>query len=180
MLNLLPQPEKAALTQEYRLRLAIVILLMSFTTFVVSSILLVPSVLLSSQKEKSAEDRFALLTKSVEKGGVSELEEILREGKIVLKLVSHKDPKVSLSESLMRIVSAKPQQISLNNFSFVRDGTEKVKVDISGVAENRAALLSFEKTLEQTGLFEKVTVPVSNFARDSDIEFTIQTVGIFQ
>ena len=136
--------------------------------------------LLSSQKEKSAQERFDLLIQSAGKGNAGELEKILREGKSVLKLVSHEDPKAFLFESLMRIVSAKPRQISLENFSFVRDGAEKIKVDIGGVAENRASLLSFVKTLEQTGLFEKVTVPISNFAKDADIEFAIQTVGIFK
>lgn len=180
MLNLLPQPEKETLAREYRSRLAIVILWMSFITFVVSSILLVPAILLSSQKEKSAQERFDLLNQSAGKGGASELEKILLEGKSVLKLVSHENPKIFLFESLIRIVSKKPARISLEHFSFVRDGEEKIKVDIGGVAEDRASLLSFVKALEQEGLFEEVTVPISNFAKDSNIEFTIQTVGIFK
>lgn len=178
MFNLLPQTEKETIRREYRFRLVIVALGLTFVTLLIAGILLVPSVLLSSQKEEAAERRFEVLMKSVEKGKTEELDKTLLEAKALLGLLPHEAPLVLLHELLLNIVSAKTNRISLGNFSLADAGEGKQRVDLSGVAKDRTALVAFVKSLEQSGLFEKVEVPISNFAKDTDIEFSIVALRV--
>src|SRR3989338_8812644 len=171
MFNLLPKQEKEAIRREYRTRLVIVILWFSFATLVIASVLLVPSILLSSQKEKVAEQRFETLSKSVEKDNTVNLDAVLRKAQSHLSLLSH--------ELLVNIVSTKTDSVSLARFSFAKASEGKRYADINGIAKDRATLLSFVKALERSGLFEKVEVPISNFAEDTDIEFSIRVLGVF-
>lgn len=179
MFNLLPKTEKEAIRRQYRLRLAVIILWLSFGTFLIASVLLIPSYLLSSQKEKSARARFEALSKAVEQESAAELDKVLLDAKTRLALLSDKPPKVYLHELLVQVVSQKGNNISLSGFSFADSTEGKRGIDISGVAKDRTALLSFVKSLERTGLFEKVEVPISNFAKNTDIGFTVRTVGMY-
>jgi len=179
MFNLLPKQEKEAIRREYRIRLAIVILWFSFATLVIASVLLVPSILLSSQKEKAAEQRFDTLSKSIKKDDAAALDSVLRKAQSHLALLSHEAPTVLLHELLVNIVSTKTDSVSLARFSFAKASEGKRYADINGISKDRATLLAFVRALERSGLFEKVEVPISNFAEDTDIEFSIRALGVF-
>ena len=174
MFNLLPKAEKEAIRREYRTRLAIVVLWCSFTTLIVASILLIPSLLLSFEKEKVATQRFETLSRSVGDEHAAEFDTVLLAAKTRLSFLSHAPPKTFLYELMTRVVSLKPPRLSLSNFSLTSTTDGKRNLTVQGIAENRATLLSFEQALERSGAFEKVTVPISNFAKDTNIEFSIQ------
>lgn len=178
MFNLLPKAEKEAIRRAYRIRLAIVILWLSFATLIVASALLLPSFLLSSQKEKAAEQRFKTLSKSVARGNVSDLNTLLSDAQSRLQLLSHNAPEVFLYEMLMRVVPVKGGAVSLSGISFTTVEGKSRHIDITGVAKNRAALLAYVRALERLGLFEKVDVPISNFAKDADINFSLRASSI--
>lgn len=178
MFNLLPQTEKEAIHHEYHTRLAIVALWLLFGMLAIATILLIPSTLLSAQKEEVAQGRFEALSKIVEKGKGEDIEKVLLEAKALLALLPHEAPKILAYELLLKIVSVKTNRISVTNISFSGAGEGKQVVDIAGVAKDRTSLLTFVRSLEQTGLFEKVEVPISNFAKDADIEFSVQAVRV--
>ncbi len=179
MFNLLPQLEKKILRREYRIRIGIVALGLSFVTLLIASVTLVPSLLLSSQREESATRRFEALSKSSNNGNADELDKVLLEAKSALSLLPHESPKKLLYEVVLMIVALKTDAVSLQSFSFAKVDGGKRSVDIGGGAKDRAALLAFVKALEESRLFEGVDVPISHFAKDSDIEFSIKTVGVF-
>lgn len=179
MFNLLPKTEKETIRREYRVRLAVVCLWLSFAVFIAASILLFPSFLLSSDKEKTAQEHFETLSKSVGRSNAAELDATLRDAKSRLALLSRASPKMFLHELLTLIVSIKTDRISLTRFAFVSPAEGKREVDIVGVGKDRAALTAFIKALERTGLFEKVEVPISNFAKDTDIDFSVRASGAF-
>ncbi len=161
------------------MRLAIVALCFSFVTLVIASILLIPSNLLSSQKEDAAQRHLETLTKSVANGKSVEFDSVLSETKTLLGLLGHTAPKVFLHEALVTIVSQKSDSISLTNFSFTQTSKGKWQAIISGIAADRAALSSFVKAIEQSKLFETVEVPLSDFAKDATIPFSITARGAF-
>ena len=84
-----------------------------------------------------------------------------------------------LHELLVNIVSTKTDTVSLTRFSFAKASEGKRYADINGISKDRATLLAFVRALERSGLFEKVEVPISNFAEDTDIEFSIRALGVF-
>lgn len=179
MFNLLPQAEKKALRREYRIRLAVVSLWLLFAVCAISSVLLLPSFLLSSEKEKAARQRFEALSRSIERQSVADLDAVLQKTKSRLTLLSGEAPKLFLYELLTLIVSAKTNQISLTNFYLIGPVEGKREIAIAGVSKDRSALTSFIKALERTGPFEKVEAPISNFAKDTDIDFEVRASGSF-
>lgn len=179
MFNLLPKTEKEAIRREYRFRLAIVILGLSFGSLIIASVLLLPSFLLSSEKEKAAGQRYETLSASVKHNSSDNLDAVLRDAKQHLALLGHESPKILLHTLILRIASLKSDRVSLSNFSFVGMDDGKKTVTVSGVARDRASLLAFVRAIERAGLFEKVDVPISNFAKDTDINFSITATGAF-
>lgn len=179
MFNLLPKTKKEIIRREYRVRLAVVYLWLLFAALVISSLLLLPSLFLSSANERAAQLRFDTLLKSLESGNAADIDAILIDTKSQLALLESRNPKVFLYELLMLIASAQTDRLSLTGLSFGAPTEGKRDIDIAGIAQNRSVLLSFAQTLEQTGLFEKVEVPISNFAKDTDINFNVRASGAF-
>lgn len=179
MFNLLPKAEKECIRREYRIRLAIVALWFSLATLLIASVLLLPSLLLSSAKEKAVMRRFTAVSTSVERGSAEKLADVLEETQSRLALFRRKAPVMYLHELLMRMASLKTNRVSFTNISFTGGESGKREVAIAGVAKDRAGLLSFVKSLERADFFEKVDVPISNYAKDTDIAFSLRAGGSF-
>lgn len=180
MFNLLPKTEKDTVLLDYRTRLVIIILWFSFTTLLIASILLMPSLLLSSQREQAAERRFEILSQVVRRGNASEVRTVLADAQMRLRLLSHGETGTLLYEALMRMIVEKDEAISIHNISFTKAGGGGRYVDVTGRAWDRASLLAYARMLEQSGLFQTVVVPVSNFAKDTDIAFSLRAHGAFE
>ena len=58
-------------------------------------------------------------------------------------------------------------------------GSGKREFFIQGIAEERAALVSFAEEMEKAGIFEKVEVPLPLLAKESGIEFSLRATGAF-
>lgn len=179
MFNLLPKQEKEAIRREYRLRLAVVILWFSFATFVIASLLLLPSFFLSAQKEKAAQARFETLAKSVARQETAGLGEVLLAAQSQLELLSREPPRSFLYELLIKIVSSKSAKISLESMTIRDAAPGKRIIHLTGVARDRGALLAFSRALESNTLFEQVELPISNLAKESEIPFSITGSGTF-
>lgn len=179
MFNLLPKTEKDTIRREYRMRLAIVVLWLSFATFLVASFLLLPSFVLSSVKEKAALHRFTTLSAEVEHESGARLRNLLAETQSQLPFFSRKAPAARWHELLTQLVSQKTDTISLTTVSFAGGENGARQVVIAGTARDRAGLRTFAKSLERIRFFEKVAVPISNYAKDTNIEFSVHITGTF-
>ncbi len=179
MFNLLPKREKDTIRTEYRTRLVVVVLCFSFATFLIAGISLLPSLLLSSQREKSAQERVDDISKRVKEGEVARLDEALLDAKKKLSLLRRESPRIYLYELLVKISSLKSGNVAIENVTVTEMVGGKREVHVGGEAANRTALVSFSRALEGTGLFEAVEIPVSNFAKDTAIPFSINVKGNF-
>ena len=179
MFNLLPKSEKNTIRREYRMRLAIVVLWLSFATFLIASFLLLPSFVLSSAKEKAAVHRFATLSAEVERASGAKLRDLLADIQSRLRFFSRKAPAARWHELLTQLVSLKTNTVSLTAISFTGGESGTRLVTIAGTARDRTGLRAFAKSLERVSSFEKIDVPISNYAKDTDIEFSIHITGKF-
>ncbi|OHA20900.1 MAG: hypothetical protein A2849_01980 [Candidatus Taylorbacteria bacterium RIFCSPHIGHO2_01_FULL_51_15] len=179
MFNLLPKAEKIAIRREYRVRLVIIILWSLFVTCSIASILLLPSYLLSSQKEEAAEKRFETLLANAQRTSGEDPSALLSDAKSRLELLSHKAPDVFLHDVVVQTASLKTERISLTGISFSDAGEKGRQIGVTGVAKDRSALLTYVKALEHSGLFKSVEVPISNFAKDVDIDFSLRATASF-
>jgi len=179
MFNLLPKEEKATIRREYRVRLAVVVLWFSFVTVIVSSLLLLPAYFLSSQKEKAALRQAETLTKSVEAAEAANLEKVLVGVKGKLAYVDSEQPPLRLYELIREVAKRRSEGIAFTTLTVVDAEEEKRRININGRASTRGAIVAFEKALRGSGLFDRVELPVSSLAKDSNSEFAIDGVGDF-
>jgi Tfp pilus assembly protein PilN len=179
MFNLLPKVNKNAIRREYRIRLAVVSLWLLFAALLISSLLLLPALLLSSEKERAAQERFAALEASAKRGDEAGFDAALRDAESRLSVLQSEAPKSLLHELLTRIVSSKNDRVSLTNFSFIKGADGRHEIAVSGAAKSREALRSFIQALERTNAFSRVDAPISNFVKDTDINFEIRASEAF-
>lgn len=179
MFNLLPKTEKEAIRREYRIRLATVVLWFSFATLVIGSLLLLPSWFLSAQKEKVAQSRFDALSQSIERRGAAGLEGVLLATKKQLELLAREAPKGLLYELIGAIASRRPKNISFESITVTDRSGEKRGIAVTGLARDRDSLVLFSRALEGLPFLERVELPLSSLAKESDIPFSLNVTASF-
>jgi Tfp pilus assembly protein PilN len=175
MINVLPENEKAKLGKEYMLRLAIVCLLIVTFLSLFASTLLLPTYIVSSSRETSLEGQLEALNKSNPGASLNDLNIFIDKINSTLALFDTKSTDYNFLEDVLSpVLKARPSTTTISQMLFSnRGGDNGAKLELHGVAENRAALQSFKTALEKTNKFNRVDVPISNFVKKTDIDFSI-------
>lgn len=176
MFNLLPKAAKDTIRREYRVRLAAVALFFLSAALVIAALMLLPSWFLSAQKEAAARARADALVRSLSQRSAAGLEQELRTAQQRLNLLSREAPVVSLYELTERIAAGRPPGVSLESITFSRTPEGRRAAFVSGTARDRAALVSFSRSLERARAFEKVDLPLSALAKEKDLIFSLTAV----
>ncbi len=173
MFNLLPDNLKRKVKSEYRLRLSSVVLV--FTLFVQVSFLffIFPAWLGSSYKEKEAITQKDLLDKSL----------LILDTKTVSSAITTLNMKLNVINSVLQYPKVLPLvnsllakitgQIYINGLTFESTSAKTGTVAIRGISSNREALVVFVKKIQDSGLFKSVDLPISNFTKDKNIDFSV-------
>ena len=176
MSNLLPQSTQGHNRREYYLRFAAVSLYALAVLSLVATVLLVPSYILSSAKEEIAQKEQALFRERVELAAgesvAGQIEAINARAKI---LSSDIGPEVApiIEKSVLGV---RPRSVMLSDIRYERDSKGIRKVTIGGTAATRDALQQYVETLEKTGQFSSVELPLSNFVKRTNIEFVASMI----
>jgi hypothetical protein len=80
-----------------------------------------------------------------------------------------------------RIIKNKPKGVTINRFIYTPNvsvgvTSEPTTVDLSGVANTRADLLRFNDSLKKDKAFKSVNIPLSSFAKDRAIEYSVKLI----
>ncbi|MFO0718644.1 MAG: hypothetical protein U0522_01275 [Candidatus Paceibacterota bacterium] len=178
MTNLLPQPEQMAIKKEYKYRRSIVFVLMFVFTMIVGAGFLLPSLILSNIKLKTVsfeaeKARTANEQRVKDNASVSTLKET--ESKLALLNTSGVGGSVVSVVDL--ITKEKSPNIRIREISY--EGGVSGKITISGLSKDRESLTDFLHQMQAISIFKLVDLPVSNFAKDKDISFSMQISGTF-
>ncbi|TSC67661.1 MAG: hypothetical protein G01um101472_346 [Parcubacteria group bacterium Gr01-1014_72] len=172
MVNLLPEEERSTLTLEYRLRLAAVSLFFVSALFVVASLLFVPSYLLSSGRQAAALWELTSLEKALALRDANALDAALLDTKRKIETLRSRGA-AGIRGIVETIAGKRSSDLTIRSFMF-QAGSSGGTVDISGRAASRESLLLFTRKLEhETGAFSAVNLPISNFAKQTDISFNL-------
>jgi len=177
MINLLEPSVRRALTLQYQFRRAAALLVLLSVALLIGAVSLLPAYLVSKAKEAEVALSAGALEESLavrEKNALSIELSALREKLNVLE----QDPPGTLFTSLSAALAARPSTVSLNSFSYAKKGVEG-ELQITGVASTRDGLLSYQKELQKNSLFKKVDLPISNLAREREIDFIMTLGGSF-
>lgn len=172
--NLLPKERRSALTRDYFLRLSVVCAIMASILLIISAILLVPTYVFLSKNESMKEKNLAsvelTLSSKNEAGFSSRLAMLAGNVSLLNDLASAK----SVSKTVSSMLEISRSGIILSDFSYAPDvGTNPGTITISGTAVSRDALRSYQLELSNSPFISSVELPVSAYAKDSDIRFTI-------
>lgn len=175
--NLLPEERTSALRQLYFLRLTVVSLIILAGVAVVHGVLLLPSYLYLRNQVTEREATLARLTTTL--AGSEEQEIGMRVAALaadsahLARLASV--PKASAAVSA--IIALPRQGIRLTGFSFAPEAEGRAMMTVSGVASTRESLRRFEQLLAAEPYVAKADLPISAYAKESDIAFTITLTG---
>lgn len=174
LINLLPPERQRALAKEYFVRLGVVAALLLTVLTIAAGILLLPTYVFLSQ---SAAAKRAQLT-SVE-SVLSAADEENMSGRLAVLaneaarlVVLEKEPSAS---AVVRAVLNIPRPgVILSEFRYVRaEGKAPGTLAVSGTASTRDALRSYQLALRSTPFARTANLPVSAYAKDSNISFTV-------
>ena len=172
MFKLLSEPAREKVYTEYSLRRVVIFVIGLNAVLFVGIVALIPAFILSMSHLNVAESRTTALKNSPTHETSLELVKWLSETNQKLSILSPATNKDAPYEYFQKIIGAKPQGISLQSFNLKKDKKD-ISISIQGSAVDRKALLDFESQLNASGNFEKAIIPVSNFAKDKDINFDL-------
>jgi len=177
MNHLLTGEDKKAAKREYRLRLIAVGLLLFFAALVIGAVSLLPSLFLTRSKKSSLDAEEAAIAAG---NGAAEEKSLTDEVALSRKKLAMLAPDLSdktVFAALHAVLAAKPSDISVTGFYFAH--SDPTHISLTGVAAKRESLVEYQKQLVASGLFTNVDTPLSDFAGNSNIGFTITLTGTF-
>lgn len=177
--NLLPEERVRAFRQLYFLRIAVVSLLLASGVIIVHGVLLLPTYLYLSG---AVQERTLALASLSDTLAGSEEQEIqarvaaLSEDAAYLARLAE-TPKASAAVSA---VMALPRPgVTLTGFSFAPSASGGATMALTGQASTRETLRAYEDTLKAASFVKTVDLPISAYAKERDIGFTVMLSGPF-
>lgn len=174
MINLIPSAVRKAIIREYWTRvLAMFLFVISVVAIVISLLFLPVYVLVSTQTNiyaesaKQAEERMADFSVSAK---------ALTDANQLSQKILEQNKVKNFSEVVVLVESLTSTGISLNTLELTRTTENPVSVRVDGLAYTRNDLAAFRDRLLEHEEIEDVILPISNLAKDKDIQFTLSIV----
>jgi hypothetical protein len=176
MSNLLPNEEKKIIRREYALRRIAVIFSLILFVIVLFLVLLIPTFLVSNSKFEEISKKAGLIN-----GMTSETSD---QNNLNLKMDEIKE-KVGIlnpnqTTGVNKIFSAiidiknKIENIKIIGLSYENKDGGKIAIAVNGISSDRESLKTFEKQVKDNNLFSNVDLPISNFTKSKDIDFSMK------
>jgi len=179
MINLLPELYKLQFSREYRWRVAVTVLLFLDALAIAASILLVPSflqsaelgVVVSTPTTKEASSQAAALHAGL-------LAQTATLSTVLKALTSGGSAAPLFTDVMTRIDADKTKAISITSVNYAlaargAGGNASAVLVMHGMAATRDDLAQFVAALKAEKYINNVQVPISDYAADSDVPFTI-------
>lgn len=185
MTNLLPDSERKRVLREYSVRRLIVVLVFVCLTGVITAVALLPSYMHVQGRKQALASEYAELEASA---GSETSQEYARRLAHINRMISILEPRESHVPAYVLIEAVLGHRvggISIRGMSFEQRSAEaeedasarQIRLSIDGEAMNRGTLTAFVRSLEESEYFDRVDLPVSNFAARENIEFSMTLTG---
>lgn len=173
-INLLPPERQRALSREYSLRLGAVIALLLTALALIAALLLAPTFLFlaksAAAKGAHLANIEAILSPADEKALSAHLLALSNEAALLVALGSAS----SISATVRAALFVPRPGITLSGFVYTPVAEKNLgTLAVSGTAATRDALRNYQMALESTPFAVSADLPVSAYAKDADIAFTI-------
>ena len=175
MINLIPKEDKKKMAMSFYYRLlALFFFMFSFAIFIGSGALL-PAYFSSVSKDSTADLKLEIQRNNTVPTVGQESLTAIQDMNTKLGIVENAEKsKFPLSQGVIAdILSSKTSDIKITQILYTDDLTEGKKITILGIAPSRESLLSFEQLLQNNPAFKNVSLPISSFIKDSNLQFDL-------
>ena len=165
--------------REYRLRRLSIFLGLLAVILVIAISLSIPTFIILKTKKDILEKTNVAISASTEKDS-SETETEISALNEKLKAINSSGANTSIVSVLLRLFSLRGSEIHIKDISLSREDNENTgKINVSGQADSRDALVTFSKRLQGEPTFSSVELPVSSFAKSKDIPWNMSIYSKF-
>jgi len=173
MFNVLPDNFKEEIRKQYRGKRTIVWLSAVIALQISTLIFLMPSYVYLTFQEKNLVAQNDSSGQTQQTQSTAKISQIFKTTNAQLSALSLSVSSSSTSDLIAHLISLKGSSITFQEITYTMDTATSSTIALSGVAATRESLLSLAKTLEADDSFENVDLPVSNFAKDKNIDFSM-------
>lgn len=178
MINLIPNQEKKKKVKDFYFRFAAVFVTALGFCAAVGAAALLPTYFLANAELTLAEEK--LLAQQNEPPTQTDQNLAARvqdlDRKLGLVESAEKNAYLISQKVISEIVARKMPDIKITKFIYENDGALGRKITILGQAPSRERLYLFRLALEGDIFFKEVELPISNFVKGSDIEFSLSLI----
>ncbi|MEO8638145.1 MAG: hypothetical protein ABI430_04575 [Candidatus Taylorbacteria bacterium] len=175
MHNLLLEKNKRDIEREYWFRLTIIFLFLLSVLGVILFIALIPSYIFAGLQEKSALEKKQTGEQSAVSVESRNLDLLFKETTNRIAELGGEGSSLSLHEIIALILKHKNSSIRIEGFTFEPEKDKTRALSLQGIAASRDSLVSFRNDLGQEKDWQ-VSLPDSNFAKQSQIDFNLELI----
>ena len=175
MLNLLPKDQKNKMTREYRVRFWVVACALFLAGEIISLVLLFPSYLTTQTRINILNSQSAGLKAQNITAESSRLSNIVQQTNNYLSVFNSSSTSPGVVTMIQDIVDMRGDAVRISSV-FYRINNGQQQIVISGRANTRQSLLDFVKKLKSQPGVVSADLPVSDFAKAQNIDFSINVL----
>lgn len=174
MINVLPEQQKKELKREYIFRLIATYFFLFGILSVLATLLLLPTYILSKSKESFLNNELVRLDEENPDLSLDELKNIISDINTKLVLLDSEENKIITQDVLSKFLLISRKNIEIHKIFYSRPEGKTQVLEVSGLAKDRSSLSQYKSALEESNLYTKVDLPISNFVEKVDINFNIK------
>lgn len=178
MINLIPKEERKKMTIDFYCRLGTIFLMTINFSILIAIVTILPVYFISSVKNNTTSMKLVAQKNEPLPLLDQQTVELIKEVNSKLDLVegANKDKFLVSEKVINAILVEKKPEIKITQIGYTLDLTQGKIITLEGVAPSREFLLSFRQALENSPVFKKVDLPISNFVKGSDIKFYLNLI----
>lgn len=166
--------EKKRLKRDFFCRLSAVFFSGLGICLLISSVILTPALFISfgeknnlaKELAKQRDEAMPVIDQSAQKA----IQNLNNQLALIKKVIE--DEYFPSEKIVAEVISQKTAGIKIENISYENSVKGKT-VKVQGIARSREQLLLFRRALEESGAFKEVDLPISNFVKGSNIQFSL-------
>lgn len=177
MINLLPKHEKERIVRDFYLRFATVLFISISICILIASVLLLPAYFSLFTQKAAIEQKLVVQKNSPAPDSAEGNSIIIKEFNDRLNIIENinKNKFIVSTKIINEIILNKMPEVKITSINYSTDSISK-KVIVSGIAPSREKLLLFRIALEDNVAFKKVDLPISNFVKGKNIQFSLTLI----
>ena len=175
MINLIPKEEKKKMATDFYFRLLILFMFMLSFAVAVATISLLPAYFFSLVKDSTSLTKLQIQKNNIAPEMGEQSMATINDMNAKLNLVENAEKnKFPISTKVINeILLNKTSNIKIVQIQYQYDPIAGKTISILGTAPSRQALLTFQEALQNDPAFKNVNLPISNFVKESNLEFNL-------